>query len=323
MPACLACLSVARTPWRTTRAMMHDGGERFSFVRCDACGLVYLDPRVPAAELARFYTEAYLPYRGSAAWGRWSGVVAAGIRATDRRRVERVRRHVRLDESTRVLDVGCGRPSFLEAVGRAAQRAGGPPGDGARVGIDFSDAGWRDDPARWDGMELHRGTLAEWAGSAKCRTRPFDVVTMWHYLEHDYAPGETLTRLCDLAAPHTRLIIEVPDHGSWSRRRYDEHWAGYHTPRHTAIWDRDTILLLLERTGWRVESIEPVGTLDPWILAWMSRQERAGIDWSGSMESRFVSYVLGRAIVWPFFALRARLRGQGGDGFLTAVARRA
>ena len=77
--------------------------------------------------------------------------------------------------------------------------------------------------------------------------------------------------------------FEVPDHDAWSRRRYGAHWAGYHTPRHTALWDRRTMRVLLERAGWRVDSIEPSGTLDPWTLVWMSRMERKGIDWSASM----------------------------------------
>jgi hypothetical protein len=238
--------------------------------------------------------------------------VAAGLRATDRKRVARVRQHSRLDASTRVLDVGCGRPTFLEAVGRAAACD--------RVGMDFSDEGWRDDPARWADLPLHRGEPSELTSRL---AGPFGVITMWHYLEHDYAPGDTLARLLRLSTPETRLIIEVPDHGAWSRRRYGDDWAGYHTPRHTALWDRDAMRVLLDRSGWVVESIEPHGTLDPWVLVWMSRQERARLDWSKSMESRFVSFMLGRIFAWPLLALQARVRGQGGNGFLTAVARPA
>ncbi|NNF37305.1 MAG: class I SAM-dependent methyltransferase [Gemmatimonadetes bacterium] len=314
--------------------------ERFSFVRCAACGLVYLDPRVPGPRLSRYYPADYLPYRGPEAWGRWRGLVAAGLRATDRRRVARVRRylrerdpsgrnprdsgsdgrHLREGGPARVLDVGCGRPTFLEALVRRSGCSG--------VGTDFSDEGWRDDPQRWAGLELHHGDLAELAGALGADPPPslrglFDVVTMWHYLEHDYSPRDTLSRVRDLSGPETRLIIEVPDHGAWSRRRYGEYWAGYHTPRHTAIWDCSTMRLLLERSGWEVESIDTSGTLDPWVLVWMSRQERARRDWSQSMESRFPGFMLGRLFVWPALALGARLRGRGGDGFLTAIARPA
>ncbi len=290
--------------------MMHDVAERFSFARCARCGLVYLDPRVSPAELGRYYTAAYLPYRGPDAWGRWKPLVESGLRKTDRARVARVRRHARIGPQTRVLDVGCGHPTFLEALGRVVPCT--------RVGIDFSGEGWREDPGRWSGIELIEGDPRV----ADLPSEPgFDVVTMWHYLEHDYAPHETLERLRGLVSGEARLFIEVPDHASWSQERYTQHWAGYHTPRHTALWDSDTMRVLLERSGWEVESIEQTGTLDPWVLVWMSRQERAGIDWTESMESRFPAFVLGRALLWPAMRLQERLRGRRGDGLLTAVAR--
>ncbi|MBT8335331.1 MAG: class I SAM-dependent methyltransferase [Gemmatimonadetes bacterium] len=308
--ACLACGSSDRDAHHETAAMMDASAQRFRFSRCRACGLVYLDPRVPAGDLGRYYTDAYLPYRGPEAWGRWRGLVASGLRATDRRRVARVRALGAIGPASRVLDVGCGHPTFLEALqGESGCEA---------VGVDFSDEGWRGDPARWSGLELHAGELADVA-----LTGAFDLVTMWHYLEHDYAPADTLRRVRGLVGDSAHLVIEVPDHDSWSRRRYGPHWAGYHTPRHTALWDPSTMRVLLEGAGWRVESIEPLGTLDPWTLVWMSRQERRGIDWSASMERYFAGFVAGRVISWPVLSRLEKARGRGGDGFLTAVARPA
>lgn len=289
--------------------MMHPGDETFRFVRCRDCGLVYLSPRVRGSDLGRYYTAHYLPYRGPDAWGRWGGAVASGLARTDRRRVARVRRHTRVEGDTRALDVGCGRPSFLRALVEAT---------GCRAtGTDFSDEGWRDDdPDSNAKVTLLRGDLhdLDLAG-------PFDVVTMWHYLEHDYAPAKTLARVRDLAAPGARLVVEVPDHGSWSRRRWGRYWAGYHTPRHTALWDADTIRRVLEGAGWIVETIEPRGTMDPYTLEWMSRMERRGIDWSGPMAPRFAGYLWGRLVRWPPRVLWESLTGRGGSGLLTAVAR--
>ena len=62
---------------------MHPTDEVFTFVRCLGCDLVYLAPRVPAAELGRYYTDAYLPYRGARAWGPFAPLVALGLAAQD------------------------------------------------------------------------------------------------------------------------------------------------------------------------------------------------------------------------------------------------
>ena len=53
--------------------------------------LGYMSEEKPAA-LGRYYTAHYLPYRGPDAWGRWRGLVASSLRATDRARVDRVRK---------------------------------------------------------------------------------------------------------------------------------------------------------------------------------------------------------------------------------------
>lgn len=308
VPGCLACGGTSSAPFVTTRAMMHPGDESFTFVRCGDCGLVYLSPRVPAAALGRYYTPHYLPYRGPEAWGRWRGLVASGLARTDRRRIARVRRHVAVEAGTRVLDVGCGRPTFLRALVDAT-------GCDA-TGTDFSDEGWRGGEGVFGDLTLLEGDL-----HALSLTGPYDALTMWHYLEHDYAPAATLRRVAELAAPGARLFVEVPDHGSWSRRRWGPWWAGYHTPRHTALWDAHTIRVLLEGAGWAVELVEPRGTLDPYTLEWMSRMERAGIDWSSPMAPRFLGYVAGRAAAWPLLAAWKGATGQGGRGLLTAVAR--
>ena len=281
--------------------------ESFDFVRCATCGLVFLNPRVPAEGLGPYYTDAYLPYRGPDAWGAFAPLVASGLRGTDRKRVALVRRHAGPGPGTRVLDVGCGKPSFLEALVEATGCDG--------VGTDFSDSGWADAPERWRRLELRVGDLHDLDFSD-----PVQVVTMWHYLEHDYAPGRTLDRVRELVGgdPAARLFIEVPDHDSGTRRRHGKRWAGYHAPRHAALYTPDTLRTLLEGRGWEVVEIFKHGSLDPYVLEWMSRMEASGIDWTTSMAPRFPRFLAGK-VAWT---LRHGARGAG-EGIMTAVARPA
>ena len=306
--ACLACGSTQWADEVQVRAQMQPvdaPDERFNFVRCGSCGLVFLNPRVPAQGLGPYYTDAYLPYRGPDAWGRFAPLVAKGLRDTDRKRVSLVRRHAVLGPDTRVLDVGCGKPTFLEAAVSAS---------GCQAtGTDFSDSGWADDPARWRGMDLRVGDIHE----LDIQDTP-QVVTMWHYLEHDYDPTRTLTRIHELVKgdPSARLFIEVPDHDSGTRLRHGDHWAGYHVPRHTALYTPATLRTLLERSGWEVGQTLKFGSLDPYVLEWMSRMEAQGIDWTTPMEPRFYDFLLRKA----FWTLRRGPRGVG-QGVMTAVAR--
>lgn len=306
VPACPACGDPHRVTVVEVSAQMHPTDEVFSFVRCQACDLVYLAPRVPAHELGRYYTDAYLPYRGARAWGPFSSLVERGFRGTDRKRVRTVRRFAEVEAGTVVLDVGCGKPSFLEALVGATGCRG--------IGTDFSDSGWTEETARWANLELLEGDLHE----LTLPERP-SVVTMWHYLEHDYRPRETLARLREMVDGDGRgatLVIEVPDHDSWTRRRHGATWAGYHAPRHASLFTAATLRSLLERTGWEVLHVEQAGTMDPYILHWMSRMEERDVDWTGDFGRRFPGFVLGKVLWGVRFGLRRR-----GLGILTAVAR--
>jgi ubiquinone/menaquinone biosynthesis C-methylase UbiE len=262
--------------------------ERFTFVRCRDCGLVYLDPRVPAGDIGAWYGPDYLPHRGQAAWGRYAAFAAEGQRRTDRVRVRLVTRAAPLLPPSRVLDVGCGRPTFLEALHRRAGVRG--------VGLDFSDAGWREEPERWRaaGLELHRGRLEELSLAG-----PFDLVTMWHALEHDYQPLGTLRRLRAMVRTGGTLVVEVPDHDGVTRRLHGSSWAGYHTPRHTAVYTRTTLGAMLQRAGWRVVRQQGYGTLDPYVLWWLGRQERAGRPLDGELQGRFPGFMLGKVLTLP------------------------
>ncbi|MBA3346744.1 MAG: class I SAM-dependent methyltransferase [Gemmatimonadales bacterium] len=267
-------------------------GGRFTFVRCRQCELIYLSPRVVEVEIGRYYESSYLPHRGAAAWGKYAPLAAEGQRRTDRARLSWARRVGALSSSSAVLDVGCGRPTFLAALAAAT---------GARaVGLDSSDAGWSTDPERWAaaGLELHQGHAAETLPGG-----PFDLVTMWHSLEHDYQPLDTLRRLRGVVRDGGALLVEVPNHESLTRRLHGPHWAGYHTPRHTAAYTPATLAALLQRAGWRVESQYAYGTLDPYVLWWLGRQERAGRALDGSLEAAFLPFMVGKVLTLPVAAL--------------------
>lgn len=300
LPCCLACGGHSFETVQRTRAMMHPSEESFNFDECQDCGLVQLNPRVRASELMHYYTDYYLPYRGEHAWGKYATLVKNSQIKMDRQRVKRVQQFVPLNSSTKLVDIGCGKPTFLEQ----AQRLTGCHA----LGLDFNDSGWRDEPQRFAALQLQVGEV----GNLMLDTA--DVFTMWHYLEHDYAPMDTLRQLRQYAQADTHLIVEVPNYDSDSRRRFGTNWAGWHSPRHTALYTPKSMTVLLERSGWQVKQTLSYGTLDPYNLYWMSRMEQRGIDWSQDMEQEFWGYVRGMVAFLPKRWLGSSL------GVMTAIA---
>jgi len=302
---CLACNSVHHQPFVQTGAMMHErSSTTYNFDRCDDCGLVFLNPRIPESALGQFYTAAYLPYRVEEAWGKYAPFVKKDQRRIDRARVKRVKKHHTLRPESRILDIGCGKPTFLATLHRDTPAQ--------LIGLDFSEEGWINEQETYRDIDLRKGEVADLIGEP-----PVDVITMWHYLEHDYQPQQHIRQLLSIAHAQTRLIVEVPNFNSYTRRKFGRYWAGYHTPRHTALYDPKNIRILMENSGWQVEQVLCYGTLDPYTLHWMSRMEQQGIDWSASMAPRFVGYVAGMLLNAPIYSLQKWFS----MGFMTVVAK--
>jgi SAM-dependent methyltransferase len=310
-PPCLLCGADDPVPFLDSRVQLAPGtDEIFTFVSCSSCSLVYLSPRPTPHGMDRYYPPEYLPHRGPEAWGPWAPLVRRGEEALDRRRARLVRRHARLGPDSLILDVGCGRPSFLHRVCSTTGARG--------VGLDVSDEGWRGEERFEDDLTLIRGSLP--AAEARLREEApegFHVITLWHALEHDHRPLETLEALRRLAAPDAVLVIEVPNLASLSARLHGGAWAGLHTPRHPAAYSPGTLAALLRKACWRVVAHRSWGTLDPWILFWLGRQIRKGRKLEQGVPDLFLGFLGGKALFLPLSLLQRHLS----LGVQTLVAR--
>jgi len=298
---CPACGEDDSKHFQTTKTMMAPQSESWNFDQCNQCKMVYLNPRVPVSHIGDYYRVDYLPYRGGAAWGKYSDLVDGDQVKVDLKRVETIKKYATKDVKS-ILDVGCGKPSFLSQVQRDLKID--------CTGIDFSDHGWSSNESEYSNINLVVGEIEQIPKGKK-----YDIITMWQYMEHDYHPHETLTKLLHHSHKDTRIIIEVPCIDSTTRKKYGANWAGYHSPRHTGLFTPDTMTTLMNRSGWQVEDAYTYGTLDPYILDWMSRMEAQKINWTESMESRFTSFVTGKIMRPKYFFHKGN-----SQGFMTVIA---
>jgi SAM-dependent methyltransferase len=155
-------------------------------VTCEACGLVFVDPVPPEAiSITSYGAEYYEPWQGREErarlrmWGRRLALV------------------MRRSRGGTLLDVGCGDGLFL----RVARDAG------LRVeGIEFSPEGARRAAARL-GRPVAVGDLVQQSHLQG----PFDIVTLWHVLEHLEAPRAMLEAVRRRLAPGGLLVVAVPN----------------------------------------------------------------------------------------------------------------
>jgi 2-polyprenyl-3-methyl-5-hydroxy-6-metoxy-1,4-benzoquinol methylase len=86
----------------------------------------------------------------------------------------------------------------------------------------------------------------------------FDVITLWHVLEHIHDLQLTLQKLKELLKPEGVLIIAVPNYTSLDAYHYGPYWAAYDVPRHLYHFSPFSMEQLMKNNGLRVIAKKPL-----------------------------------------------------------------
>ncbi len=261
-------------------------------MRCSRCALVYQNPRIPAAAIADWYDDEYIAHRKKSDFGPLTPLYRWAMDRHDRRKLRLVERYVRLDRSAAVLDLGCGAGTYLAMV---KARTGAQV-----VGVDFKDLSHL--PAMAS-VEFHCGTprMQRFGG------RSFDLITMWHFLEHDYEPRATLARAREWLAPQGRMVIEVPRLDGATFRLYGDRWPGLQAPQHTMLFTRETLTSMVARAGLEIVDWLPWGAFPAYFYLFAGAAFKLLKGRGLNLDRAIYPYFLGELLCAPLLAFEKRL----------------
>ena len=246
-PACALCGAAA------ARLVLESGGYRL--LRCDRCGLVRT-----AGDLTASYDENYYS----------AHTLSDSVSEVDQRGLAGLRARVMRDAYAVYLDPGGSRLKRLLFL-PLRNRLGGLPPSGA-TGRDLLDVGSGDGDflyrarahgwnavgqevnpaavasARAHGLTVHLGEL----DSISLAQQRFDVIRLWHVLEHVTDPIQLLRTVRGLLRHDGIVIAGVPDFDSPARRLFGARWSGLQLPHHRQHFNRRTLRATLEKAGFRV-----------------------------------------------------------------------
>jgi len=155
-----------------------------------------------------------------------------------------------------LLDIGAGTGDFLkDAAGKGWEIKGVEPNKKARA------------LAYEKGIQL-KESLADFEGEQ------FDVITLWHVLEHIPNLEETIGLLTDMVKPNGSLIIAVPNFKSYDASYYGSFWAAYDVPRHLWHFSRKAISNLFS-SNFRLERTKPL-IFDSFYVSLLSEKYKHG-----------------------------------------------
>ncbi len=187
--------------------------EDFCIVQCNACQLLFTNPRPTVEHLAKYYeAKDYISHSNSGK--SIINLIYKLVRTYTLR--QKVKLISKFQTRGHLLDYGCGTGHFLAV----AQRAGWTV-----HGIEPSTV------AREIAINQIGCYVSEKLTSLD-QSLQFDVITLWHVLEHVSDLKETMKLLLSKLKKDGILIVALPNHESFDAQQFGKYWAGYDVPRH-------------------------------------------------------------------------------------------
>lgn len=157
----------------------------------------------------------------------------------------------------KLLDIGAGTGDFLVVA----------KNDGWNItGIEPS--------AKAKGIAINKGV--NFADSLSVlESHSFDIITMWHVLEHVPNLEDYLSELKRLIKPTGTIIIAVPNFKSFDANFYGRHWAAYDVPRHIWHFSKTAIEKLFAEKGIQLTAVLPM-KFDSFYVSLLSEKYKTG-----------------------------------------------
>lgn len=147
---------------------------------------------------------------------------------------------IQYKNNPKVLDFGCGTGDFVKFLNlKKINGVGVEPNFQAR------------DIARNKNIQVYENVN-------ELENLKFDVITLWHVLEHVPDYQNQIIELKKLLNSNGIIIIAVPNFNSFDAKYYKEFWAAFDVPRHIWHFSKTSINDLANKTNFTLQTIKPM-----------------------------------------------------------------
>ena len=210
---CLICNSSQTNPFLVCKDHTVSR-ETFSIVQCNSCGFKFTNPRPEETKLGDYYKSENYVSHSNTKKGFINSTYQLVRKYTLLKKLQLISKYYK---TGKILDIGCGTGEFLNTCQQAKWNT---------IGIEPSEE------ARKMAIENYGLDVRDELEIKNLDKESFDIITMWHVLEHVPKLNERVEDLKKLIKPNGIIIIAVPNCNSLDAQIYKENWAAYDVPRH-------------------------------------------------------------------------------------------
>ena len=256
LSSCPSCSEQKLTPFLKAKDYTVSK-EYFEIVRCQRCHLLFTNPRPLANEAGPYYkSDNYISHSDTQ-----EGIINKLYHLVRNFTLKQKTRWIEKEKrgGIELLDIGCGNGHFLHAC---------------------QNAGWN-----IHGMELDPETAARAESLLGIDIYPaildipkdktFDLISLWHVLEHVYELDEYFQFFSTRIAKEGVLVLALPNSKSFDADYFKEYWAAYDVPRHIYHFDPMTIESLAKKYGFKLKS-KRGQIFDSFYISLLSHEYKTG-----------------------------------------------
>lgn len=231
--------------------------ETFQIMECESCGFKFTNPRPNESDLGRYYkSEEYVSHSNTKK-GFINSTYQSVRKYTLLKKLQLISKYFKTGN---ILDIGCGTGEFLNTCKNAKWKT---------LGIE------PDDDARNMAIKNYGLDVRPESELANLPDAQFDIISMWHVLEHVPKLNERVAELKRLIKPNGVIIIAVPNCDSLDAKIYKEQWAAYDVPRHLYHFTPKDIEALFRKHEMKVFRILPM-IFDSFYVSMLSEKIKTG-----------------------------------------------
>lgn len=229
--------------------------EEFQIYECLQCGLLFTEPRPEKDKIGEYYkSEEYYSHQENK-----KGFIP---KLYEKVKVINLKHKYKVatkgKTAGKLLDIGCGVGDYIKTAEQHGWQC---------TGVEPSDI------AREIAGKKIQAKIIQSEELEKIPDKTFDVITMWHVLEHVDNIKWQVTQLQRLLKENGRIIIAVPNYKSYDANYYKEKWAAYDVPRHLNHFNQKTMVKIFKTNDLELISTNRL-KWDAYYISYMSEQYR-------------------------------------------------
>ena len=237
------------------KALDHNfSGDYFSISQCDKCGYRFTNPRPKEKTIGSYYrSDNYVSHNSSK-----KGIINKIYHIV--RSYQFTKKHkeiisLKKTKENELLDIGCGTGDFINYMKRKGWVVTGVEADQKARALANKKGDW----------EVYSSVSDE-------KLSKYDVITMWHVLEHIYDLDYFFKRIKLLLKENGVLVVAVPNSNSYDAAYYGKDWYAYDLPIHVSHFRKKDIENISNIHGLKLEAVKPL-FFDSYYISMLSEKK--------------------------------------------------